>query len=140
MADTIKHQGVVENISGSHISVRIIQTSACAACSAKGHCASADSKEKIIDIIDPTGRYRIGDSVMVIGETSMGMWAVSLAFVVPFVLLIVSLFLCMAWLENELVAGLISLAVLIPYYYIIRLNRQHLKHKFSFRIEKMKPL
>ncbi len=136
MADTIKHQGVVENISGSHVSVRIIQTSACSACSAKGHCASADSKEKIIDIIDSTGCYQVGDSVVIIGETSMGMLAVLLAFIVPFVLLVVSLFLCMELLRDELTAGLISLAVLIPYYYIIRLNRKRLKHKLSFRIEK----
>lgn len=46
MADIIKHQGIVENINGSHVMVRIVQTSACAACSAKGHCASADTKEK----------------------------------------------------------------------------------------------
>ena len=50
MADIIKHQGIVENINSSHIKVRIVQTSACAACSAKGHCASADTKEKIIDV------------------------------------------------------------------------------------------
>ena len=49
--NTIKHLGIVENIQGSHLSVRIVQTSACAACSAKGHCSSADSKDKIIDII-----------------------------------------------------------------------------------------
>ena len=51
MANTIKHQGIVENINGSHVMVRIVQTSACAACSAKGHCASADTKEKMIDVI-----------------------------------------------------------------------------------------
>ena len=34
--NTIKHLGIVENIQGSHLSVRIVQTSACAACSAKG--------------------------------------------------------------------------------------------------------
>ncbi|MCQ5209089.1 SoxR reducing system RseC family protein, partial [Bacteroides thetaiotaomicron] len=41
--NTIKHLGFVENIQGSHLSVRIVQTWACAACSAKGHCSSADS-------------------------------------------------------------------------------------------------
>ena len=49
--NTIKHLGIVENIQGSHLSVRIVQTSACAACSAKGHCSSADSKDKVIDIV-----------------------------------------------------------------------------------------
>ena len=62
--NTIKHLGIVENIQGSHLSVRIVQTSACAACSAKGHCSSADSKDKIIDIIDTAASsYQVGEKV-----------------------------------------------------------------------------
>lgn len=133
--NTIKHLGIVENIQGSHLSVRIVQTSACAACSAKGHCSSADSKDKIIDIIDTASSYQVGEKVMVVGETSMGMMAVVLAFVLPFVLLIFSLFLLMAWIENELYAALLSLAVLIPYYFVLWLNKTRLKQQFSFTIK-----
>ena len=134
--NTIKHLGIVEIIQGSHLSVRIVQTSACAACSAKGHCSSADSKDKIIDIIDTAASsYRVGEKVMVIGETSMGMMAVVLAFIIPFVLLIFSLFLFMALMENELYSALLSLAILIPYYFILWLNETRLKQKFSFTIK-----
>ena len=130
--NTIKHLGIVENIQGSHLSVRIVQTSACAACSAKGHCSSADSKDKIIDIIDTAASsYQVGEKVMVVGETSMGMMAVVLAFV----LLIFSLFLLMAWIENELYAALLSLAVLVPYYFVLWLNKTRLKQQFSFTIK-----
>ena len=134
--NTIKHLGIVENIQGSHLSVRIVQTSACAACSVKGHCSSADSKDKIIDIIDTAAAsYQVGENVMVVGETSMGMQAVALAFIIPFVLLIFTLFLFMALIENELYAALLSLAVLVPYYYILWLNKTRLKQKFSFSIK-----
>ena len=134
--NTIKHLGIVENIQGSHLSVRIVQTSACAACSAKGHCSSADSKDKIIDIIDTAASsYRVGEKVMVIGETSMGMMAVVLAFIIPFILLIFSLFLFMALMENELYSALLSLAIHIPYYFILWLNKTRLKQKFSFTIK-----
>lgn len=136
MNDTIKHLGIVENIQGSHLSVRIVQTSACAACSAKGHCSSADSKDKIIDIADTAAAsYRVGEKVMVVGEMSMGMMAVVLAFVLPFVLLIFSLFLFMALMANELYAALLSLAVLVPYYFVLWLNKTRLKQKFSFTIK-----
>ena len=112
--NTIKHLGIVENIQGSHLSVRIVQTSACAACSAKGHCSSADSKDKIIDIIDTAASsYQVGEKVMVVGETSMGM----------------------ALVENELYAALLSLAVLIPYYFVLWLNKTRLKQQFSFTIK-----
>lgn len=134
--NTIKHLGIVENIQGSHLSVRIVQTSACAACSVKGHCSSADSKDKIIDIIDTAAAsYQVGENVMVVGETSMGMQAVALAFIIPFILLIFTLFLFMALIENELYAALLSLAVLVPYYYILWLNKTRLKQKFSFTIK-----
>lgn len=134
--NTIKHLGIVENIQGSHLSVRIVQTSACAACSVKGHCSSADSKDKIIDIVDTAAAsYKVGEQVMVIGEMSMGMMAVVLAFIIPFVLLIFSLFLLMALLENELYAALLSLAVLVPYYFILWLNKTRLKQHFSFTIK-----
>lgn len=134
--NTIKHLGIVENIQGSHLSVRIVQTSACAACSVKGHCSSADSKDEIIDIIDTAAAsYQVGENVMVVGETSMGMQAVALAFIIPFVLLIFTLFLFMALIENELYAALLSLAVLVPYYYILWLNKTRLKQKFSFTIK-----
>ena len=136
MANTIKHQGIGENIQGSHLLVRIIQTSACAACSAKGHCSSADSKDKVIDITDTAASsYQVGEQVMIIGETSMGMMAVVLAFVIPFVLLVTSLFIFMAWMENELYAALSSLIILIPYYFILWLNKARLKQKFSFTIK-----
>ena len=135
-SNTIKHLGIVESIQGSHLSVRIVQTSACAACSAKGHCSSADSKDKIIDIIDTAASsYQVGERVMVVGEMSMGMMAVVLAFIIPFVLLIFSLFLFMTLIGNELYAALLSLAILIPYYFILWLNKTRLKQKFSFTIK-----
>lgn len=84
MADTIRHQGIVENINGTHLQVRIVQTSACASCSIKGHCSSADTKEKLIDVIDESSSYQPGDRVWVVGELSMGVMAVLLAFVFPF--------------------------------------------------------
>lgn len=135
MMNIITHQGIVENINGSQVSVRIIQTSACSACSVKGHCSSADSKEKVIEVTDASSSYRVGDSVTLVGSTSMGMQAVLFAFVLPFFVLIFALFLFMALTQNELYAALAALAVLIPYYYIIWLNRSRLKRKFSFTIK-----
>ena len=138
MADIIKHQGIVENISGAHLQVRIVQTSACAACSVKGHCTSADTKEKLIDIVvSDASSYQLGDRVVVFGELSMGMMAVLLAFIAPFCILVVSLFLFMAVWNDELGSALCSLALLIPYYYILWLNRKRMGKKFSFSVMPM---
>ncbi|WP_373722175.1 SoxR reducing system RseC family protein [Bacteroides heparinolyticus] len=136
MANTIiRHQGIVENISGSHLQVRIIQTSACASCSVKGHCSSAETKEKLVDVYDvDAASYRPGDRVWVAGRLSMGAMAVLLAFILPFLVLIVSLFVLMAVRNDELFAALGSLALLIPYYYILWLNKARIGKKFSFSV------
>ena len=139
MANLIQHQGIVESITGSHLSIRIIQSSACSGCHAKGYCSSADSKEKIVDIDDASASsYTVGERVMVIGEVSMGMKAVALAFVIPFLILIVSLFVCMAITSDELLSAIVSLSLLVPYYFIIWLNKSRLTQKFSFTIKPIK--
>lgn len=140
MTDIIKHRGIVENIKGSHVQVRIIQTSACAACSVKGHCNASESKEKLIDVFDTkASSYRIGEEVMLYGTTSMGMQAVFLAFGVPFVILLITLFVAMRLTGgDELESALISLLALVPYYLIIYMYRSKLSKKFSFTLEPIK--
>ncbi len=138
MANTIRHQGIVENINGSHLRVRIVQTSACASCSVKGHCTSADTKEKLIDVTDANAvSYAVGDRVWVVGELSMGVMAVLFAFILPFFILIISLFVFMAVWNDELSSALCSLALLVPYYYIMWLNKSRMSRKFSFSIRPM---
>ena len=138
MANTIKHQGIVENINGSHLQVRIIQTSACASCSVKGHCTSADTKEKLVDVADANAAsYQPGDRVWVTGELSMGVMAVLFAFIFPFLILIISLFVFMAIWNDELRSALCSLALLVPYYYILWRNKSRMGKKFSFSVRPM---
>ena len=136
MADIIKHRGIVENIDGSHIQVRIVQTSACSACSIKGHCNASESKDKLIDVYDnnPADYYK-GQNVMVNGTTSMGMQAVILAFGVPFLVLFIALYATIRITGNELTAAVAGLLALVPYYFVIYMCRKKLSRKFFFTIE-----
>lgn len=140
MTDIIKHRGIVENIKGMNVQVRIVQTSACSACSVKGHCNASESKEKLVDVLDmKASSYRIGEEVMLYGTTSMGMQAVLLAFGVPFLVLLVALFVSMRLTDgDELKSALVALSALIPYYLIIYMCRGKLSRKFSFSIEPIK--
>ena len=140
MTDIIKHRGIVENIKGPHIQVRIVQTSACSACSVKGHCNASESKEKLVDVFDvKSSSYRKGEEVMLYGTTSMGMQAVLLAFGIPFVVLLVTLFASMRLTDgDELQSALIALSALVPYYLIIYACKNKLSRKFSFTIEPIK--
>lgn len=140
MTDIIKHRGIVENIKGMNVQVRIVQTSACSACSVKEHCNASESKEKLVDVLDmKASSYRIGEEVMLYGTTSMGMQAVLLAFGVPFLVLLVALFVSMHLTDgDELKSALVALSALIPYYLIIYMCRGKLSRKFSFSIEPIK--
>ena len=137
MADIIKHRGIVEKVEGAHVVVRIVQTSACAACSAKGLCNASESKEKQIDVFEAGASYRIGEEVVLCGSTSMGMRAVFLAFGIPMLLLLFALFVSMQVTEGDaLVSSLVALFAVVPYYLVIYFMKDKLNRTFSFTIEK----
>ena len=137
MADIIKHRGIVEKIEGSHVVVRIVQTSACSACSAKGLCNASESKEKQIDVYEVNPSYRIGEEVMLCGSTSMGMRAVLLAFGIPVLLLLAALFITMRVTDGDaLLSAIVAMLAIIPYYFVIYLMKDKMNKTFSFVIEK----
>ena len=137
MANNIKHLGIVENIDGIRLKVKIMQTSACSACSAKAHCHASETKEKLIDVRNDKGLpCRIGQEVMICGSTSMGMKAVWWAFGAPFVVLLLSLFVFMKLTGgDEALAAMVSLCMLAPYYFILYLCRARLSRIFVFTLE-----
>ena len=137
MADIIKHRGIVEKIDGSHIVVRIVQTSACSACSAKGLCNASESKEKQIDVYEVNPAYRIGEEVILCGTTSMGMKAVFLAFGIPVFLLLAALFVTMRVTDGDaLLSAIVALVAVVPYYAVLYLMKDKMNKTFSFVIEK----
>ena len=76
----------------TQIQVQIIQMSACSSCHAKGACTAADMDEKFIDVESDDTSLKVGDMVDIVGESSTGLFAVLLAFVIPFMLILTSLF------------------------------------------------
>ena len=137
MADIIKHRGRVESVNGSHIVVRIIQTSACSACSIKGHCNASESKEKLIDVYKANASYQVGEEVVLCGTTSKGMQAVLLAFGVPLLILLLALAISMHLTNDDaLISSLVGLLSIVPYYLVIYFCKDKLKKTFSFTIEK----
>ena len=136
MSERIEHSGFVTRVDGKNIQVQIIQMSACSSCHAKGACSAADMDEKFVDVESADDSLRIGDQVNIVGESSTGLLAVLLAFVIPFMLIITSLFVLRNIVPNEAVSGTVSLALLIPYYIILSLFNKKLKRKLQFRIEK----
>ncbi len=139
MGKKIEHEGIIESIDGSHIQVKILQSSACSSCQMKSMCATAESQEKLIDIYTPLSKdYSVGERVKACGTLTMGRNAVLLAFVLPLALIVISV-LCGLYVFNlseqlTIVSVLVALAI---YYLIIHSLRSRLSKQFSFWIEKI---
>ncbi len=119
------------------VRVRIEQKSACAGCHAKAICSSSDSKEKIVDVLDASGRVRsVGDRVMVVGTSSMSAFAVVVAFVVPLVLMVGVIVLAQKLLAmSEVAAAGCGLGVLVLYWLLLWTRRGMISRRLVFTIE-----
>ena len=66
MSNRIRHEGIIDSIDEGCVHVRILQTSACAACKVAGYCNAAEAKEKIVDVFQTdASAMKVGDTVTV---------------------------------------------------------------------------
>lgn len=156
----IKHDGIIIalNEDGTAL-VRIVQTSACAACKAKAMCASAESAEKEMTVVllgengkvktennstqsyttlhDSTQSYHVGDTVEVMVHQKMGWKAVVLAYLLPFfVMLAVMLIGNAIWAVREEILGTVALCAMALYYLLLGMFKDKLQKEFSFTARK----
>ena len=135
--EKISHSGIVESAENGHIRVKILQASACSSCQAKAMCASAESKEKIIDVWNDPRSYTLGEEVTVCGSMSMGRNAVVLAFVIPLALMVLWLVAALQLLSLSETWAVLGLLVLLGIYYaVLSAFRERLSRSFSFWIER----
>jgi sigma-E factor negative regulatory protein RseC len=93
--------------------------------------------EKLIDAETTDTTLKIGDQVQLTGESSMGLFAVLIAFIIPFLLILFSLFILRSYTSNEALSGTIALGVLVPYFIILSLFNKKLKNKLKFTVERI---
>lgn len=135
-ATCIEQKGVIEAISDGMVKVNITSFSACANCHAKKACNFIDSQTKFIDVPSGNSQYSIGDTVRVFMKRSLGLRATLIAYIIPLIIIISSLFVLTAFELNELFVGLFTLLVLVPYFFLVYHYRESLKNTFTFRINK----
>lgn len=136
MSNKIKHNGVVDGVEEGCVRVRILQSSACSACKVAAHCNASETKEKIIEVqVADADRYQRGDSVIVVADTAVGFRASLYGYLLPLVLMVVSLVAVLKITQSEGYAAMSALGILIPYYIGLYLLRNKLRNKLSFSIE-----
>lgn len=137
MSNKIKHAGVVDGVEGECVRVRILQSSACSACKVAAHCNASETKEKILDVMDAdASHYQKGDQVMVVADTAVGFRASLYGYLLPLILMVVTLVGVLAATHSEGLAAVSALGILIPYYVLLFFMRNKLRNRLSFTLER----
>ncbi|RLD42825.1 MAG: RseC/MucC family positive regulator of sigma(E) [Bacteroidetes bacterium] len=132
----ISHQGTIESIEDKHFNVRIISMASCVSCSASGTCSASDIAEKIVEVIRPANTsHKVGDFVTIILDQSMGLKAVFLGYVAPFLVLFFTLLAMLGLGYSEGIGGLTALLMLIPYFAVMYVFKDKIKESFTFRLK-----
>lgn len=133
--ECIAKTGVVQGIEGQKVFVKVVSVSACASCHAKGACTASDTSERIIEAeIEPGTSLKPGQMVSVQADVKAGNAALFFGYILPFLLVFATLIIA-ASLASEVLAGLISLVVLLPYYAVLYLLRDRMGKRFKFKVE-----
>ena len=133
---SITHEGVIENISEKKLFIRLSRLPACTECHAKGICSVPDSADGEVMVTDREPGIEQGDHVVVSITRSHAYRALMLGYVLPFVLVLATMILLTALRVEEWISALISLAVLAPYYLLIRQFGNRIERSFSFNVNK----
>jgi len=139
MSDLIKHDAIIKEVGNDTVKVSIVSKAACLSCQMKSYCSVAEMQEKIIEVKKPvTGldKYKVGEQVNVVMYESLGLKALFLGYILPFIVLMASLIVSYGVTKNEPLSGLLALASLAPYYFVLFLFKNKLTKQFNFEIEK----
>jgi positive regulator of sigma E activity len=133
-ANYLEHIGLVTD--SQHDRVRIsLLGSGCSACH-RSLCMLGDSRAKEVEISTRENMFKSGDEVIVKINPSSGYKAVTLLYLIPFMLMILTLVGISKFGYHESIAGIAALLILIPYYGMIYLLKDYLKGQCSIEVEK----
>lgn len=90
--------------------------------------------EKIVTI---QGKFNVkpGEQVIVTMKQSLGYSALIIGYLLPLVIVLISLVILISLKVNELISGLFSVGVLVPYFAGLFVYRKYIDKKFSFNLK-----
>lgn len=137
--DTICKEGIVRAIHGDQIEVEITISSACSECHAKSICIPSDHKrETVLAQSLYNEHFEVGDKVHLVLKGSAGGKAVVLAYLLPFIVLMVALFGTYAITKSELAGVIVSVVFVVIYYIILKTQNKKIEQNFQFFVKRMK--
>ncbi|PIE84356.1 MAG: RseC/MucC family positive regulator of sigma(E) [Bacteroidia bacterium] len=129
----IKH-GVVVASGGGVVRVSFVAMSACSGCHAKGACGLSEAQDREVDIYTDSADYQVGDHVQVGLQDSKGLYAVVISYLVPFVLVVATIFALQGMGFSEGLSAVVGLLLLAPYYLSLYFLKGRISKSFSLTI------
>jgi len=134
----ICQQGTIKEIKDNTLFVEIERSAACSACHAKSACLTSQKKDEIIPI--PTNEpeeFQVGEVVQVNLKKSMGAKAILIAYLCPFLVMILGLFVTYYFTKNELLSIGVAFGATALYFLFIKKMENRLKKHFTFFVSKI---
>lgn len=132
----IKHDGIIESVSGTNVRVRFVAHSACSACHAKGVCSVSDSENKVVDVQSDQTGLTAGDHVQILLAQRLGFRAVWIGYGIPLIILLAVVFTVYGLTGRDGLSALIGLGILAPYYALVFAFRKRITRSMEFRLQK----
>lgn len=137
-APLICNQGEVKKIEGSILFVEIERHAACAGCQSKHVCFGSERRNELIEVLTPDSReFQIGEKVEVSIRKSLGVKAILIAYLLPFLILAISLFTSYYFTKKELLSIGIAFILTALYYLLIKIIDKKLQKQFTFTVNKL---
>ncbi|MFR9503022.1 MAG: SoxR reducing system RseC family protein [Rikenellaceae bacterium] len=130
------HSGKILSVENGFAIVGFESQGACGGCQARSKCGMVDSSTREVQVkLNPGQEYSVGDVVNVAISYEMGVVSVVVAYIIPLIILVSALVLTLYIGVGEGVAALISLAVVVVYYFGVYCFRSKLDKQIKFTIE-----
>lgn len=138
MDKKIEHKGKVISIHKHFVDVAVEGEEACAGCKAKDACMTGAGNERIISAYTVVpDAFEVGEEVQVSMGQTAGMKAVTIAYIIPFFIVLAVLLIMVQSGCSELASGLTGIGIMIIYYSGLYLFRNKIEREIIFEISKI---
>jgi positive regulator of sigma E activity len=130
----VTHTGLIYEVGKRGIKVRIGIVAGCADCQIKGNCNMADQTEKELSIECDPSPFRVGQRVKVSLKSTLAKNALFMRYILPFFILITTMIISSAFLNDETTVAIVSISLLTLYYFIFFLFKNRFRTKVKYDV------
>lgn len=135
--ESISHTGTITAVGKGTIEVAVRPEGACGSCHARTVCGASGNEDRKMTVpVINSADFSEGETVEVSIEKTMGVKAVLLAYVTPFVIMFAVLLIMLQTGFSELSAGISALAAVALWYMVLGMLRRKLDKEIIFKVHK----